>query len=445
MLDGEGRSIEPGTSWDLEELWFDAGTERDELYGALAKAIQAHHPRRECGPAPTGWCSWEPFGPKVTARDVTENLAAIQKHVPALRYVQIDDGYQPHMGDWLETGPAFGGDVKKVLAEIDRAALEPALWVAPFIADGESKLFREHPAWFVQGADGKPLRSDTVGFGGWRLGPWYALDGTHPDAQKHLEQLFRTLRENWGVTYFKLDALYWGALPGARFHDPSATRVEAFRRGMEAIRRGAGDAFLLGCNHPLWPSLGLLDGSRTSMDVARNYASFASTGRENLLRRWMNGRLWWNDPDCALLGPGPSENELAFHAALLVANGGMILSGDDLRKLPALQREVLQRLASIPSDARRTWDDRLEHVKVTWGNVELHALLNWGETPLALPLHFDKTVHLSDAWTGKDLGPARGRYTPPLAPHSGRVIEVRPAPSPSKPARDTEKRDPPKQ
>src|SRR5438874_7859348 len=46
-------------------------------------------------------------------------------------------------------------------------------------------------------------------------------------------------------------------------HDPQATRVEAYRRGMQAIRRGAGNAFILGCNHPLWPSLGLIHGSRS--------------------------------------------------------------------------------------------------------------------------------------------------------------------------------------
>lgn len=444
VVDAEDRAIEPGTSWVLEELWFDAGVERDALYADLAKAISSHHPRRECGPPPTGWCSWEPFGPKVTARDVVENAAKIQESVPALRYVQIDDGYQPWMGDWLEAGPAFGGDVKTVLADVKRTGLEPALWLAPFVASPESKLFREHPDWFVKGDDGKPLRSDAVGFGGWRLGPWYALDGTHPEVQKHLETLFRTLREDWGASYFKLDALYWGALRGARFHDSSATRVEAYRRGLEAIRRGAGDAFLLGCNHPMWPSLGLLDGARTSMDVSRSFASFASTARENLLRRWMNGKLWWNDPDCALLGAGPTEDERGFHAAALLANGGLVLSGDDLRTLPALQLAMLQRLASVPANAQRTWDDRMEHVRVTWEGVELHALLNWGDTPLSIPLNFDKSVQLSDAWTAKDLGPARGRYTtPPLAPHSGRVIEVRPAPSPSKPDRGAEARPTP--
>ena len=109
------------------------------------------------------------------------------------------------------------------------------------------------------------------------------------------------MRKDWGCTYFKLDANFWGAMHGGRLHDPYATRIEAYRRGMEAIRRGAGDAFILGCNHPLWPSLGLIHGSRSSMDVKRDWGHIAKTGRENLLRGWQNGRLWWNDPDALCL------------------------------------------------------------------------------------------------------------------------------------------------
>ena len=45
------------------------------------------------------------------------------------------------------------------------------------------------------------------------------------------------MRRDWGCTYFKLDANFWGAMHGGRFHDAHATRVEAYRRGMDAIRR----------------------------------------------------------------------------------------------------------------------------------------------------------------------------------------------------------------
>ena len=65
----------------------------------------------------------------------TQRLAAIVKDAPQPKYVQLDDGYQPAMGDWLETGKAFGGDVQGVLQAIRKQGFEPAIWVGPFIAE----------------------------------------------------------------------------------------------------------------------------------------------------------------------------------------------------------------------------------------------------------------------------------------------------------------------
>ncbi|NIP98251.1 MAG: alpha-galactosidase, partial [Akkermansiaceae bacterium] len=69
----------------------------------------------------------------------------------------------------------------------------------------------------------------------------YMLDGTHPGARDYLRHVFRTMREEWQCRYFKLDANMWGALPFGRRHDPQATRVDAYRAGMQAIRDGAGE------------------------------------------------------------------------------------------------------------------------------------------------------------------------------------------------------------
>ncbi len=157
----------------------------------------------------------------------------------------------------------------------------PGMWLAPFIAQPDSKVLKEHPDWFVKNAEGLPLDSSKIGFGGWAPGPGAVLDGTNPDTQKHLEDVFHTMRETWGVTYFKLDANYWGAIHGGRHSDPKATRVEAYRRGLEAILRGAGpDAVILGCNAPIWPSLGLVNAMRTSNDVSRSWAAALPTPRE---------------------------------------------------------------------------------------------------------------------------------------------------------------------
>ena len=198
-FDCENLQLVPGQSWKLEEFMAISSIDREKLYDQLTAAISKHHPRLKHDPVPQGWCSWSCFGPDVTAKNVSDNTDWIAKNLPALKYIQVDDGYQPWMGDWLDAGSAFGGDVSTVLKQIQSKNMEPAIWVAPFIASPQSKLFRDHPDWMVKDKSGQPLRSDKIGFGGWRLGPWYVLDGTHPSVQKYLTGLFQTMHENGDV------------------------------------------------------------------------------------------------------------------------------------------------------------------------------------------------------------------------------------------------------
>jgi alpha-galactosidase len=427
VLDTEGLTLAPGQTWDLEEFQFGSGDDRNALLAAAGERIAKNHPRLKSEREPTGWCSWYCFGSHVKAEQVLANVDVMAKEAPGLRYVLIDDGYQPKMGDWLETGPAFGGGVQDVLKKVREKKFEAALWVAPFIAEKDSKLFKDHPEWFIRDDDGKPLASDKVTFGGWRCGPWYALDGTHPEAQKHLEALFHTLRKEWGVTCFKLDANFWGAMHGGKFHDPRATRVEAYRRGMEAIRRGAGDAFILGCNHPIWPSLGEIHGSRSSGDIKRTWPTFAGRARQNLNRNWQNGRLWWNDPDCVLLTGDLSAAEYQFHATSVYATGGMVLSGDDLTKISAPRLATLRKLlppAGVPAEFE---DDTLRVGHVRLKDRTVVCLLNWDEKPQTVTVKLPGPCRVTDYWTGESLGRHEGVFEVKDMPkHSGRLLVCEP-------------------
>ncbi|HSL22425.1 MAG TPA: glycoside hydrolase family 36 protein [Vicinamibacterales bacterium] len=428
VVDTEGLSLGPGEEWPLEEFACFSGTDREDLLGAVARRIDDHHPRLRVAAPPSGWCSWYCFGPRVTAAQILANLDAIATSVPGLKYIQIDDGYQPAMGDWLDTGAAFGGQVQTVLRHIRDRGFEPAIWVAPFIAEEGSRLFREHPDWFVKDEEGKPLRADRVTFGGWRRGPWYAVDGTHPDAQSHLERVFRTMRRNWGCTYFKLDANFWGAMHGGRFQDPRATRVEAYRRGMEAVRRGAGDAFLLGCNHPIWASLGLIHGSRSSNDIKRDWTRITTTARQNLSRNWQNGRLWWNDPDAIVMTGDLSEEEIRFHATAIYATGGMILSGDDLSAIDPKRLEMLRKLQPPPGAAARFEDDSFRSGTVVLPDRRGVCLLNWDDAPQSIAFSLPQPFRVQETWTGEDLGVlGAGRTSMKLPARSGRLLVCRPA------------------
>jgi alpha-galactosidase len=404
VLDIEGRELRPGEEWKLESFTYQSGNDREQLLDQLAKQLVVNHQRLESAAPPTGWCSWYCFGPRVTAQQVLDNLDFIAKHTPGLRYVQIDDGYQPAMGDWLETGAAFGGNVQGVLKEIRARGFEPAIWVAPFVAEEKSTLFQSRPDWFVKDADGAPLRSDRVTFGGWRRGPWYVLDGTHPEVWQYFKTVFRKLERAWGCTYFKLDANFWGAIHGGHFHDKRATRVEAYREGMRAIVHAVGNSFILGCNHPIWPSLGLIHGSRSSNDIKRTWERIKTTARQNLSRNWQNGRLWWNDSDAIVLTGDLPDNEFQFHATAIYASGGMLLSGDDLTKISAEKLAMLRKLQPPTGVAARFEDDSFRVGKVLLGTREVLTVLNWDDTPQDVLIRLHRRCRMMDFWSEADLG-----------------------------------------
>ena len=419
VVDTEGCELHPGETWQLESFMDASGSDREQLLESLAAQLVANHPPLRFPKPPTGWCSWYCFGPRVTAQQVLDNLDFIAKHTPGLRYVQIDDGYQPAMGDWLETGAAFGGNVQGVLKQIRQQGFEPAIWVAPFVAEEKSHVFQQHPDWFVKDADGKPLRSDRVTFGGWRRGPWYVLDGTHPEVQQHFEKVFRKMKREWGCTYFKLDANFWGAIHGGTFHDPRATRIEAYRRGMKAILRGAEDSFILGCNHPIWPSLGLIHGSRSSNDIKRTWERIKTTARQNLSRNWQNGRLWWNDSDAIVLTGDLPDNEFQFHATAIYASGGMILSGDDLTKMGEQKLATLRKLQPPTGVAARFEDDSFSIGRIELSRTrQVVALFNWGDTDQNISFRLPRQTRITDFWNGTHVD--EPKFT--LPPRSARLL-----------------------
>jgi alpha-galactosidase len=424
VVDAEGIALEAGETWTLEELMVKSDTDRGRLMAELGDRLALHHPPLKTSQPPTGWCSWYCYGPRVTAQQVLDNLDVIAKSFPSLKYVQIDDGYQSAMGDWLTTGSAFGGNVRTVLDQIRRRGFEPAIWVAPFVAEEASDVFRQHRDWFIKDADGAPLRSDRVTFGGWRHGPWYALDGTHPAVQDHFDHLFKTMREEWGCTYFKLDANFWGAMHGGRFHDPKATRVDAYRRGMQAIVRGAGGAFLLGCNHPIWPSIGVVHGSRSSNDIKRSWDRVMTTARQSLSRNWQNGRLWWNDPDAVVLAGELTDAECQFHATAIYASGGMVLSGDDLTAIPPRRAAMLRKLLPPTGVAAEFDDATLQVGTVRLPGARMICLFNWDDEPRTLTVRLTDAGTVIDYWTDETLGRREGVLSIAMRPRSARLLKV---------------------
>lgn len=431
-MDVEGLQLKPGETWAMEDFIFLQGKDRGILYDQMTIEIAKNHPALQRKTIPNGWCSWYCYGPAVTHDIIEDNLNTYATILPELKYIQLDDGYQTFMGDWLDENPVYG-NLQKTIAAIRNKGFEPAIWVAPFIAEKNSRVFKEHPNWFVKDGNGNPLNSATIGFGGWRSGPWYVLDGTHPEVQKHLESVFREMREKWGVNYFKLDANYWGAIHGGVHYDKSATRVEAYRRGMAAVLKGCDEhSVVLGCNAPIWPSLGLVTAMRTSNDVNRDWAAIKSTAYENLCRAWQNGKLWDADPDCVLLsndtvftGKMPiKQEEWMFHATAIHAVGGLVLTGDKASNLSNTELNILKKLLHTTRKGAKFTDGKMEIGKTDMGNIQYYYFFNWGETEkIDLKIKLTTKSQLTDFWSNKEIGVFEGSYTlAHLAPHSAKLI-----------------------
>jgi alpha-galactosidase len=431
-IDAEGLELKPGESWVLEDFIVLGGSDRGLLFDQLTTEIAKNHPQRKTQTIPTGWCSWYCYGPAVTNQIIEDNLDGFAKILPELKYIQIDDGYQPFMGDWLDENPSYG-NLRKTLTAIKAKGFEPAIWVAPFIAESKSRIFKEHPDWFVKDIDGTPLISSKVAFGGWRNGPWYVLDGTHPEVQKHLQHIFQVMREKWGVNYFKLDANYWGAIHRGIHYNKSATRIEAYRQGMEAILKGCNDhSVILGCNAPIWPSLGLVTAMRTSGDMNREWGTIRGTAYENLCRVWQNGKLWDNDPDCVLLANDTAfsgekiiePNERIFHATAIHAVGGLVLNGDKASNLKENELVILKKLLHPTGIGARFLNAKMQTAITDLGNIQYYYFFNWSDTEsINFTIQLKSRSTVTDFWSDEVFGVFEDTYTVTnLAPHSARLI-----------------------
>lgn len=322
---------------DVEETSYEA-----PLWAALAAWADAYAAASGVPPLqalPPIWCTWYQYFTQVSEEDVLENLAAIDRLGLEVGVVQIDDGYQAEIGDWLERSPRFPRPLRDLAGRIRDSGRRAGIWTAPLLVGERSRLALEHPDWLVRGADAGRNWDESLG----------ALDITHPDAAEYVSDVFRSLRE-WGFDFFKIDFIYAGALEGGRRGD--ADGLAAYAEALRLIRDAIGpEATLLGCGGPILPTVGLVEAMRISPDTGPNYEpregdlampairSAIQTGRA---RAFMHGRFWINDPDCLIVRPGVEQREeWAEHVERF---GGLRGSSDRLEALDGWGLETTRRL-----------------------------------------------------------------------------------------------------
>ncbi|SET09133.1 glycoside hydrolase family 36 protein [Anaerobranca gottschalkii] len=296
-----------------------------------------------------GWTSWYNYYTSISEKIILENLENFSKGKVPIDIFQIDDGYQQQVGDWLEVNDKFPNGMKYIRDKIAEKGYKAGIWIAPFVCNKKSRIYQKHYNWVAKDRKGKPI---VAGFNPLWGGFFYALDFYNPQVQEYLREVFSTVFHKWNYDMVKLDFLYAVTLLKYK----GKTKGEMMQDAMEFLRECGKDKLLLGCGVPLSSSYNLVDYCRIGPDVgltwedrflkAIHYKERISTInslQNTLWRRWLNNRVFKNDPDVFIIREGNQKMTLNERKVLLYLNillGGLIFTSDNIGEYDETQLDL---------------------------------------------------------------------------------------------------------
>ncbi|MGI6107617.1 MAG: glycoside hydrolase family 36 protein [Lachnospiraceae bacterium] len=421
---------------------------QDDLETAARRIGKAMHARLSMPPV-YHWCSWYYCYHNFDLPQLSEYLDGLTGMAPKIpiRYIQIDAGYFPSAGDWLEPNPRFPHGLEEAFRMIRDAGYLPGIWIAPYMVGNRSRLYREHPDWILYDVNDRPVRgviSDNEPKPwGYQDEEYYILDTSHPDAMNYLKHVFETFYA-WGARLFKTDFMVWGLQDSTavKRHTPGKTSVEYFRDFLKMVRSVIGDeSYWLGCIAPFMPFIGYADGMRIGNDVGSSWNG--DFGPKNMIRcltgnNFANHNFYQTDPDAVMLRDfhirltGTEVRSLALLAGL---SGGCIYTSDPLH-LIAKDRADLFRY--IRPDRRRKpylpyLQQKRDDLVMVYPKEEkgrgLLFLFNTGEGTVTnryslKDLGFSKADSVTDMESEKREETLHGEFTVTLEKHESRLCLV---------------------
>jgi alpha-galactosidase len=447
-----------GENMASERLMFAAGTDylaQLENYGA---AIRELHHSRIPEDNMLGWWSWTAFYMKITEGNTLSNALWLAENLKPLGYdyLHFDFGYGYARNEYtVPNASKFPHGMWPLTRRISRLGLNIGIWTAPFEVGARSWVYEHHKDWLVQNLNGKPIQITTdeeVPTEG-----VFVLDATNPAAQDYLRNTYRTLVNEWGVQYVKLDFMDNTAVEGHYFR-PNTTALEAQRVGLEVIRKAVGEHVLLDKDgSPMLNPVGLVDDGRVSQDTGHLFLRSKEAAPGIAARFYMHRNFFLNDPDAFTVSRQLTEereiqapltlNEAEVSITLSAVCGGLYEIGDDLPTLGAdadrvsllknpdlLQMAKLGR-ASVPVDLL-TYRPEDEQPSVFFlrenKRQSILAVFNWTEQTRSHVFSFSEfnlpsghVYVLHDAFEpARRLSPDNNSIRLELAAHSVKLIKI---------------------
>lgn len=291
-----------------------------------------------------GYTSWYNYYQNINEEIILRDLRALDDR---FNLFQIDDGYETFVGDWLDVDEKkFPNGLEPIVKEIHSKGLKAGLWLAPFVAETKSKLYKEHKDWFVKNKKGAHIKAG----GNWS--GHYCLDLEKQEVKDYIEKCLKHYMD-MGFDFFKLDFLYAAGLP---LHE-GKTRCMAQKEAYEFLRKVLKGKLILGCGANLINSFGSFDYLRIGPDVSlkfddvaymrlfhRERPSTRVTLQNTIFRSIYDQRLFANDPDVFLLRDDNIELSFAQRKALTKINalfGSVLMTSDNIAEYNDAKKQVL--------------------------------------------------------------------------------------------------------
>ncbi|MBQ8966602.1 glycoside hydrolase family 36 protein [Ruminococcus sp.] len=337
-------------SFDGLKLYIGQGSE-DEVFDEWFRLMGIA--RRPASPV-KGYTSWYRHYQDISEEILTADMEGSELSEEDI--FQIDDGWQTAVGDWLSVDKEkFPNGMKAMTDKLKECGKGRAgLWLAPFVCEEKSVLFREHQDWLVKDKNGRPVKAGSNWSG------FYALDIYKEDFRAYLKEVFDTIIGEWGFCgLLKLDFLYGACIVPRE----DKTRGMIMADGMKLLRELAGDTPILGCGVPLASAFGMAEYCRVGCDVAldwddKPYMKFMHRERpstkncilNSVFRRQLNKRAFLLDPDVYLLRDTETSMTADQRRCLIGINtltGGVLFTSDNAAEYSDEQKQMYEEAAKL--------------------------------------------------------------------------------------------------
>ena len=302
-----------------------------------------------------GYTSWYNYYQNINESIILRDLEALDKR---FNLFQIDDGYETFIGDWLDVDEKkFPNGLKPIVDKIHEKGYKAGIWLAPFVAETNSKVFKEHQDWIKRTENGELAKcgSNWSGF--------YALNLDIPEVREYIKKCLTNYVE-LGFDFFKLDFLY-GSMEAL---SEGKSRAMMSDESYQLLRDILGDKLILGCGANCFSSYQKFEYLRVGPDVSllfddiwymkymhRERVSTKVTVQNTIYRHIFNNNLFLNDPDVFLLRKDNIQLSDEQKESLLTINalfGSVLMTSDDIATYDEHAKALLEEKLNLFYNAK---------------------------------------------------------------------------------------------